>query len=259
MFKVSVDTDTYIQHITQQHKLLSDVQSTFIIDSLSSVHKVIKSSDHFNIEVHDDSSHSKHKWIVVNQVGSEDTEVMQLAEKQHVLPWVGTAFEVNSTPCCGGRIFCVLPLPIEDRAPFSVHINGTFAVSSNRRSLKWEAQERKDDEESSWNKLLVKKCLPSCYACLVSQLIQLCPSNYTAVYSCWPDIVQVKGTPWEDILKLFYEHLLHSSEVVYTPISGGQWISISKSIFVDENEVVPQPVKECVLNCQVKLVELDHN
>ena len=259
VFKVCVDTDTYIQHITQQQQLLSDVQSNFIIDSLSSVRKVIKSSDHFNIVVHDDSSHSKHEWIVVNQVGSEDTEVMQLAEKHHVLPWVGTAFEVSSIPCCGGRIFCILPLPIEDRAPFSVHINGSFAVSSNRRSLKWEAQERKDDEESSWNKLLVKKCLPSCYVELVSQLMQLCPSNYTAVYSCWLDIVQVKGTPWDDMLEPFYRKLLYSNKVLYTPVFGGQWISISESVFVDENEVVPQPVKECILRCQVKLVEVDHN
>ena len=259
VFKVSVDIDTYNQHITQHQQLLSDVQSTFIIDSLSSVRNVIKNSDHFNIEVNDDRSHSKHEWIVVNQVGSEDTEVMQLAEKQHVLPWVGTAFEVNSTPCCGGRIFCVLPLPIEDRAPFSVHINGTFAVSSNRRSLKWEAQERKDDEESTWNKLLVKKCLPSCYIELISQLIQLCPSNYTAIYSCWPDIDQVKGTPWDDMLEPFYRQLLYSNKVLYTPVFGGQWISISESIFVDENEVVPQPVKECILRCQVKLVEVDHN
>ena len=259
VFKVSVDTDTYIQHITQQQQLLSDVQSTFTIDSLSSVHKVIKSSDHFNIEVHDDSSHSKHEWIVVNQVGSEDTEVMQLAENHHVLPWVGTAFEVSTIPCCGGHIFCVLPLPIEDRAPFSVHINGSFAVNSNRRSLKWEAQERKDNEQSTWNKLLVKKCLPSCYVELVSQLIQLCPSDYTAVYSCWPDIDKVKGTPWDDMLGPFYKELLYSNKVLYTPVFGGQWVSISESIFVDEDVVVPQPVKECILRCQVKLVEVDHN
>ena len=258
VFKVNVDTDTYIQHITQQQQLLSDVQSAFIIDSLSSVHKVIKSSDHFNIEVCDDSSHSKHEWIVVNQVGSENTEVMQLAEKQHVLPWVGTAFEVSTTPCYGGRIFCVLPLPIEDRAPFNVHINGSFAVSSNRRSLKWEAQERKDDKESTWNKLLVNKCLPSCYVELVSQLIQLCPSNYTAVYSCWPDIDHVKGTPWDDMLEPFFTELLYSNKVLYTPVFGGQWISISESKFVDEDEVVPQPIKECILRCQVKLVEIDH-
>ena len=259
VFKVSVGTDTYIQHITQQQQLLSDVQSTFTIDLLSSVHKVIKSSDHFNIEVHDDSSHSKHEWIVVNQVGSEDTEVMQLAEKQHILPWVGTALEVNTTPCYGGRIFCVLPLPIEDRAPFSVHINGTFAVSSNRQSLKWEAQERKDDKESTWNKLLVNKCLPSCYIELIVQLIQLCPNNYTAVYSCWPDIVQVEGTPWDCTLKPFYRQLLYSNKVLYTPAFGGQWISISESIFVDEDAIVPQTVKECILRCQVKLVEVDHN
>ena len=259
VFKVSIDTDTYIQHITQQQQLLSDVQSTFTIDSLSTASNVIKSSDHFNIEVHDDSSHSKHEWIVVNQVGSEDTEVMQLAEKHHVLPWVGTAFEVSTTPCCGSRIFCVLPLPIEDIAPFSVHINGTFAVSSNRRSLKWEAQERKDDEESTWNNLLVKMCLPSCYVELISQLIQLCPSNYTAVYSCWPDIDQVKETPWDGMLGPFYKALLNGSQAVYTPVDGGQWISICESLFVGENEDVSQPVKKSVLNCHINLVELECN
>ena len=259
VFKVNVDTDTYIQHITQQQQLLSDVQSTFTIDSLSTARKVIKSSDHFNIEVHDDSSHSKHEWIVVNQVGSEDTEVMQLGEKHHVLPWVGTAFEVSTMPCHVGRIFCVLPLPIEDRAPFSVHINGTFAVSSNRRSLKWEAQERKDDEESTWNNLLVKICLPSCYVKLVLELIQLCPSNYTAIYSCWPDIDQIEDTPWDDLLEPFYKLLLNGSQTVYTPVAGGQWISISESLFVSEKEDVSQPVKKSVLNCHINLVELECN
>ena len=258
VFKVNVDTDTYIQHVTQQQELLSNVQSTFKVDSLSSVHKVIKTCDQFSVEICDDSSHSKHEWIVVNQVGSEDTEVMQLAEKHHVLPWVGTAFEVSTTPCYGGRIFCVLPLPIEDRAPFNVHINGTFAVSSNRRSLKWEAQERKDDEESVWNNLLVKNCLPSCYVHLVLQLIQLCPSNYTVIYSCWPDIDHVKCTTWRDMLEPFYMLLLNSNQVVYTSVAGGQWISISESIFVGENEVAPQPVKECILNCLINLVEVDH-
>ena len=258
VFKVSIDADTSVQHITQQQKLLSDVQSSFTIDSLSSVRKVIKSCDHLCVEIHDDSSYNKHEWIVVNQVGSEDTEVMQLAEKQHVLPWIGTAFEVSTTPCYGGRIFCVLPLPIEDKAPFSVHINGTFAVSSNRRSLKWEAQERKDDEESTWNNLLVKKCLPSCYAQLISLLIQVCPNNYTAIYNCWPDIDHVKCTTWQNMLEPFYMLLLQSNQVVYTPVARGQWISISESIFVGENEVVPQPVKECILNCHVNLVEIDH-
>ena len=60
VFKVIIDTDTYVQHIIQ---LLSDVQSTFTIDSLSSVCEVIKSTDHFNTEIQNDGSHSKHEWI----------------------------------------------------------------------------------------------------------------------------------------------------------------------------------------------------
>ena len=89
-----------------------------------------------------------------------------------------------------------------------------------------------------------KKCLPSCYVKLVSQLIQLCPSNYIAIYSCWPEIDKVKGTPWGDVLGPFYKLLLNGSQAVYIPVAGGQWISISESLFVSENEYVPQPVKK---------------
>ena len=78
------------------------------------------------------------------------------------------------------------------------------------------------------------------------------------MYSCWPDIDKVKGTPWDDMLEPFFTELLYSNKVLYTPVFGGQWISISESKFVDEDEVVPQPIKECILRCQVKLVEIDH-
>ena len=174
---------------------------------------------------------------------------MELAQRQHVLPWVGVAIETNTEQIdSNGRIFCVLPLPMEDRAPLSVHINGTFAVSSNRRSLKWESQERKDDEESKWNGFLVKKCLPTCLAKLVIQLIELYSNTPSAVYDCWPDIERVKGTPWESILE--------PSRVAYTSNAGGNWISISDSVLVKDH-CIPQPVQDAVISCQVNLVKLN--
>ena len=253
LFKVSVSQRDYQSQLSQQKQLISRVESTFTGQSQYSV-RDIKDASRFNIEKVDGGTFSNYDWLVVNQIGSNDNDVMQLAEKQHILPWVGTAINLND-PISNGRIFCVLPLPVEDQAPFHVHVNGTFAISSNRRSLKWEAQERKGDEEGTWNKLLVEKCLPSCYFKLVSELMELLVDPST-VYSCWPDIKRVNGTPWSGILDPFYQLLVSNSKTVHTSsVSGGRWISIRDAVFIADE--VPVAVNDAMIKCNVDLVEIN--
>ena len=253
LFKVSVSQRDYQARLSQQRRLVEQVEATFIGQSQYSVRKVIKDTSHFNIEKVDGSISSAHECLVVNQVGSDSDEVMNLAGKQHILPWVGTAVDLKCS-FSNGRIFCVLPLPVEDQAPFSVHINGTFAISSNRRSLKWEAQERKGDEEGTWNKLLVEKCLPSCYVKLVIELMEL-HSDPSAVYNCWPDIGRVSGTPWQCLLAPFYQSLLRNNKVVHTPLFGGRWISVRDAVFITAD--VPQAVRDAITKCNVNIVEVN--
>ena len=253
LFKVSVSQRDYQARLSQQRRLVEQVEATFIGQSQYSVRKVIKDMSHFNIEKVDGSISSAHEWLVVNQVGSDSDEVMNLAGKQHILPWVGTAVDLKCS-FSNGRIFCVLPLPVEDQAPFSVHINGTFAISSNRRSLKWEAQERKGDEEGTWNKLLVEKCLPSCYVKLVIELMEL-HSDPSAVYNCWPDIGSVSGTPWQGLLASFYQSLFSNSKVVHTPLFGGRWIGVKDAVFITAD--VLQAVRDAITKCNVNIVEVN--
>ena len=253
LFKVSVSQRDYQARLSQQRRLVEQVEATFIGQSQYSVRKVIKDTSHFNIEKVDGGICSAHEWLVVNQVGSDSDEVMNLAEKQHILPWVGTAVDLKYS-FSNGRIFCVLPLPVEDQAPFSVHINGTFAISSNRRSLKWEAQERKGDEEGTWNKLLVEKCLPSCYIKLVIELMEV-HSDPSVVYNCWPDIGRVRGTPWQGLLASFYQSLFNNIKVVHTPLSGGRWISVRDAVFITAE--VPQAVRDAITKCNVNIVEVN--
>ena len=253
LFKVSVSQRDYQARLSQQQRLVEKVEVTFIGQSQYSVRKVIKDTSHFNIEKVDGGICSAHEWLVVNQVGSDNDEVMNLAEKQHILPWVGTAVELKCS-FSNGRIFCVLPLPVEDQAPFSVHVNGTFAISSNRRSLKWEAQERKGDEEGTWNKLLVEKCLPSCYVKLVIELMEV-HSDPSAVYNCWPDIGRLSGTPWQGLLASFYQSLFSNSKVVHTPLFGGRWISVRDAVFITTD--VPQAVRDAITKCNVNIVEVN--
>ena len=256
IFSVSVSQKDYQTRSSNQKQLLAQVKSTF---SSSYPHEIIMDSSRFTLEVVVNGSiASEHELLVVNQVGSEDNEVMRLAEKQHVLPWVGTAVELAPSDS-SGRVFCVLPLPIEDRTPFVVHVNGTFAVSSNRRSLKWEAQERKGDEESTWNKLLIEKCIPDCYFTLITELMELPNIDPSTVYSCWPVLQKVNDTSWNGLLEPFYELLLYNDKAVHCVLEDSQWISIEDSVIIPDDEAVYPIIKQVVLNCGVNLVELESN
>ena len=255
VLKVSVSEADFASRLKQQRQLVSQVEAIFSGELSRTVGQLVNDTSHFHIHISIDGRFTyEHEWLVVNQVGSKDDEVMHLAEKQHVLPWVGAAIDLN-TSCLAGRIFCVLPLPVEDRAPMCIHVNGTFAVSSNRRSLQWEAQERKGDEEGTWNKLLVKKCHPSCYLKLVSEIMALdIPHN--TVYNCWPDIQRLRGTPWDSLLEPFYTSLLSSNMVVHTQaISSGMWISIQEAVFITDD--VPMSVIDAMKLCGIKLVQLN--
>ena len=169
-----------------------------------------------------------------------------------MLPWVGAAFELTALPHYeSGRIFCFLPLPVENRTPFAVHVHGTFAVSSNRRALKWESQERQDDE-ACWNKLLVSRCLPSCYTALLKYMIQQSSIKPELVYRCWPEIAATKG-PWAELLEPLFKSFLQESQVVYTNVHE-KWISIKDAIFIPQKERPPQAVCDALLRCSANIV-----
>ena len=250
LFKVSVADDD-IERISQQKSLLCKrAEATFPIGCES---QVIDDVFHFCIKLFNDNNiTSCHEWIIVNQIGSKDREVCDLTKSssQAMLPWVGSAFELTTSPHYeNGRIFCFLPLPVEDRAPFAVHVHGTFAVSSNRRALKWESQERQDDE-ACWNKLLVNRCLPSCYTALLKYMIQQSSIRPELVYRCWPEIA--KG-PWAELLEPLFKGFLQGSQVVYTDVHK-KWISIKDAIFIPQKDKPPQAVCDALLRCNANIV-----
>ena len=257
IFNVSVSSQDALTYHQQQQSLIQQVETTF---KSSFIKRVIEEKCQFQVETYNGTTIEKNEWIVVHRVGSEDPEVLALAEEQRVLPWVGIAFEVSqSQDNSGGRIFCFLPLPTEDRAPFSVHVNGTFAVSSNRRSLNWESQERQSDSEATWNKYLVEKCIPECYMKLIEEVVRIPNIKPEIVYNCWPVVSRVRSTPWEGMLKVLYEKLLHSKSVVYTNVDGGKWISLMNSVFIPKGKTIPMCVKQALILSRTNIVELSLN
>ena len=257
VFKVCISSRDSTKRQSEQQLLVRRVESTFTGDSPYAVRQVIQETAHFHIEMIDGSINSEYEWVVVHRIGSDNPKVLALAEKQHVLPWVGTAFEVSDTDVHSkGRIFCFLPLPTEDKTPFGIHVNGTFAVSSNRRALKWEAQERQDDQEGTWNKLLVQYCVPHCYAQLIQALVRMPSLPHKIVYNCWPSLQLVQNTPWEGILKTLFETILLNDRIVYTEANNGQWISLAEAMFVPKAGSLSPAVKKVLLLCRAKVVDL---
>ena len=240
LFKVIIESaNTHnMTSIGQRVKFFDEVESSFQAGSIANT---LNCTLLFSIAVINDiqlNEKSKSQmYVVVHHVGSADSEVLQCAEnflsvKNHqVIPWVSLAYKVNDvTGNPEGRLFCFLPLPTEEQAPFALHVNATFATSSNRRSVVWVAKERQNDE-GRWNGLLVEKCLPSCYVHLLNVLVQL-EIHPEIVYKCWPDISKLQHTPWQGMLKPFFTQLLQMSTIFHTPVFGGQWISLKESILV---------------------------
>ncbi|XP_024139292.1 sacsin isoform X1 [Oryzias melastigma] len=137
--------------------------------------------------------------------------------------------KTNSNPI--GEVFCYLPLRIKTGLP--VHINGCFAVTSNRKEI-W-----KTDTKGQWNSVFMRHVIVQAYLAALSMLRSMAESgelleyNY---YAAWPDPGQV------------HDDFTLVSQGVYQEISKGgdseqsrffsdgkTWVSIKYVRFLDDS------------------------
>ena len=216
---------------------------------------------HVQVEVNDfqdNTMSSQSKWLVANQVGSQSEEVRMVAKVLKVFPWVGVALETSLAKIerGGGRVFCVLPMPLEVCCNLPVHVNGTFSLNDERRQLKWQGVERKNDQSALWNDLLVKELLPPCYASLLldhaKMLLQ--PDQF---YRAWPNTSSVRGTHWEGLLTPLLNALFSQAVISFRKPGGlgiPLWIKVSSGTFVPRGTALPTQVTAALVACGVKLV-----
>ena len=215
----------------------------------------------FHVQVTDYSKNTTtvSHWLVANQVGSQTRTVLDTATKQCVFPWVGVALELSdgsSSP--GGRIFCFLPMPIEASSPLPVHVNGTFGLNDDRRTLKWPTVERRNDPTAEWNKLLVSELLPPCYAKLLMEAKKHLGTQQ--LYEAWPVVDAVKPTPWEGLLFPLFTQLF-SQAVVWTERTEalqvvGEWITIGEGSFIPKGGKIASVVCNALSRGRIKLVDI---
>lgn len=99
-------------------------------------------------------------WLVASSMGRGEALKFSMQNKnKSLVASAGVAVQLKdhntavSIPVCqssnAGTLFCYLPLPIHSGLP--VHVNGAFAVTSNRRNLKEKSEDDKSSFDVEWN------------------------------------------------------------------------------------------------------------
>ena len=247
--------DAFVPVVVQKRTALLKELKSYSGPQQYNIARPIKFTVKFDICVYDANTGqtTTSQWLVANQVGSTNATVRGASIKQKVFPWVGTAVELDKPG--NGRIFCFLPMPVETASNLPVHINGTFGLTDDRRSLKWPGVERKNDLTADWNKLLVHEVIPSCYADLLLESKSY--FNSTNYYNAWPRVHSLRSTQWEPLLKPVFSAIL-SKSVIWSA-SGhqkGEWVTPSTAIFVPSSPKLISVVERVLTTCGVKLADV---
>ncbi|XP_052686906.1 sacsin-like [Crassostrea angulata] len=117
------------------------------------------------------------------------------------------------------RAFCFLPLPHPTGLP--VHINGHFALDSNRTNIWTEDQA---SVKGSWNELILNEVLPFAYISAIQFLKQLLFSDKFLHSDCvrqynnfFPVMKHIKDDIWKKTVGMFYLKVL-ASEINLFPM-----------------------------------------
>ena len=188
--------------------------------------------------------HGTVTWLVVSSMGTG--KAMEAAMNDPtLLPSAGVAVQLEpkeentffplpvvkkiAERNVNGNIFCYLPLPIH--SGLSVHINGAFAVASNRRSL----QERVEDDKRwfgiNWNCVLMQDSVVSAFFDLLEDVKSVAPDDGSYVFhSLWPKACQVQDS-CRPLLTSFYTRLASGGYSLFS--DGKKWTDITQVVFLD--------------------------
>ncbi|CAG8720559.1 21742_t:CDS:2, partial [Dentiscutata erythropus] len=121
-----------------------------------------------NIEFQDGTKKSSKLWqVCIGGISVESAELSRLAKYHRMLLRGGVAASLPSRStekALDGRLYCYLPLPQVTHLP--VHLNGDWAVSSDRSTilLDDDSLAEMDKSKLSWNRNLLLEVLPKIYA-----------------------------------------------------------------------------------------------
>uniref|UniRef100_A0A8C2FV99 Sacsin molecular chaperone n=1 Tax=Cyprinus carpio TaxID=7962 RepID=A0A8C2FV99_CYPCA len=137
--------------------------------------------------------------------------------------------KTSATPI--GEVFCYLPLRIKTGLP--VHINGCFAVTSNRKEI-W-----KTDTKGQWNSIFMRHVIVQAYLAALNMLRSMAESGELldySYYAAWPD----PGVVHDDfslICQGVYQEIAKGVDDERAKVfsDGKSWVSIKNVRFLDDS------------------------
>ncbi|XP_026001170.1 LOW QUALITY PROTEIN: sacsin-like [Astatotilapia calliptera] len=181
-------------------------------------------------------------WLLYNCFGTDESFKMAIHKNKQAsfsLPIGGIAVPLQNHPETGkfstlqtdlvGQAFCFLPLPIHTGLP--VNVNGTFAVTSNRKGL-WETGVKND-----WNKALLQDPVVTAYVTVLKALKKMSEDKQLVSYcyhTFWPEREKVTET-FKPLVDALYSTIVDDSVGPELFSDGEQWFSMNNAIFLHES------------------------
>ncbi len=174
-------------------------------------------------------------WMTSNCTG-RGTAFQQALKDSTVTPVGGAAFPVrvvgeNITPDddnLQSKVFCFLPLSVESQ--LKAHINGYFALTSNRTHLCDHASEDLNNVKAVWNEALATDPVSTAYLNLLTSIAEQCPASDFDLLMLFPCKSQTSGTISELIQKEILQRLVQNNIEVFT--DGQRYASFSQVRFL---------------------------
>ena len=195
-------------------------------------------------------------WFVVSASGTDASLAIANSSEGRArgfLPCGGVAFvsqrssEQGSWKLCvtsdpSGELFCFLPLSIPTGLP--VHLNGYFAIMSNRVEIWKRTNMPSQPIEVEWNEALMEDALARAYIMLLEKMKDVTENvkDYE-FHTLWPSCDVVDMQSWEKLVRKVCSVLLdHRSKLFY---SDGKWMSVNNGFLLsdDFNEIYETAVE----------------
>ncbi|XP_063798761.1 sacsin-like [Pseudophryne corroboree] len=209
----------------------------------------INSSNIIKIVGQQISSDEKY-YLTQSSLGIQESFKMFMEDQEKFsLPVGGAAFPLKKNENTGkwipdlvdfnGTVFCFLPLPVSSGLPF--HINGSFSVMSNRKSL-WDTTVK-----GEWNKKLLSDAVLVAVLTALSQLERLNQNGNIqdfCYHTFWPDVTKV-NTHFTEVVKSFYHAIAFGFENSLPALfsNGHECCTIKHACFLELDSIRDETIQ----------------
>lgn len=215
----------------------NSIDSSIIIRLNSKCHDLAKQEKLADVKLYKDQNVSS-SWLLSTCMGSADSLKMA-TQDDSLVPCVTVAARIQCLDdevfvplqLNSGAIFSFMPLPIRSGLP--IHINGSFAVTSNRKFLCSKSEDDKFDLRPVWNEFLLKDAACTTYMKTLENLAKICGTNETTeFFLLWPN-PSLADPCCEALLMAFYERLTSHESKDSLFSDGYSWAPFSRTMYLE--------------------------